>query len=260
MLMREIRDFPVERGSVALWFLGQNGFVFKTHEGTVVATDLYLTNSCAAIAPSGMDLSRRVPVLIPPEEVDVDLYVCTHNHQDHTDPETIERLRHRDTTHFIGPHPCCDVFAQNRIEAGRVVPMWPDRRIELRDVAITATFALPTDATDLNHVGYVFEFGSRGPRVYMTGDTDNSPLLESARRHSPGLMIACINGGFNNLSHDEAAQLAGAIRPRAAIPCHYDMFPDNSADPRQFRAALKLRAPDVRYAAPEHGAAFVFGD
>src|SRR5258706_320641 len=127
-LMGEIRDFPVERGAVALWFLGQNGFVFKTHEGTVVATDLYLTNSCAAIAPSGMDLSRRVPVLIPPEEVDVDLYVCTHNHQDHTDPETIERLRHRDTTHFIGPHPCCGVFEQKRIETGRVGPMWPGRR------------------------------------------------------------------------------------------------------------------------------------
>ena len=65
--MREIREFPVERGAVALWFIGQNGFVFKTHEGTVVATDLYLTNSCAAIAPPGMDFSRRVPVLIPPE-------------------------------------------------------------------------------------------------------------------------------------------------------------------------------------------------
>src|ERR1700730_6989776 len=115
-LMREIRDFPVERGSGALGVLRQKVFVFKTHEVTVVATDLYLTNSCAAIAPSGMDFSRRVPVLIPPEEVDVDLYVCTHNHQDHTDPETIERLRHRDTTHFIGPHPCCDVFAQKRIE------------------------------------------------------------------------------------------------------------------------------------------------
>ena len=124
-LMRDIREFTVPRGSVAFWWLGQNGFIFKTHEGTVVGTDLYLTNSCVNVAPPGMDLSRQAPVLIPPEEVDVDLFVCTHNHQDHTDPETIERLRHKDTTHFVGPHPSCDVFAQKGVESGRIVPVWP---------------------------------------------------------------------------------------------------------------------------------------
>ena len=68
--MRDIREFPVPRGSVAFWWLGQNGFIFKSHEGTVVGTDLYLTNSCANAAPPGMDMSRMAPVLIPPEEVD----------------------------------------------------------------------------------------------------------------------------------------------------------------------------------------------
>jgi L-ascorbate 6-phosphate lactonase len=256
-LMREIREFPVERDSVVLWWLGQNGFLFKTHEGTVLATDLYLSNSCAALAPDGMNFNRRVPVLMPPEEVDVDLYCCTHNHQDHTDPETIGRLRNKDTTHFIGPHPSCEVFSRQGIESGRIVPAWPDHRIELRDIVITGAFALPTDDTDLNHLGFIIQFG-HGPRLYMTGDTDQSSLLASAARHSPHLMIACINGGFNNLSHDEAAQLAGQIRPRAAIPCHYDMFPDNSADPRQFQAALKLRAPGVHYLQPEHGKPVVF--
>jgi L-ascorbate 6-phosphate lactonase len=257
-LMRDIREFPVKRDAVALWFLGQNGFVFKTSEGTVAATDLYLTNSCVEIAPKGMDLSRKAPVLIPPEEVDVDLYVCTHNHQDHTDPETIARLRNKDTMQFIGPHPSCDVFRRKGIEEGRITPSWPDRRIEVRDVAITATFALPTDDSDLNHVGYIFQFGSRGPRIYMTGDTDYCELLASAARHKPDLMITCINGGFNNLSHYEAAQLASQIKPRAAIPCHYDMFPDNSLDPEQFHAALKLRAPEIRYIRPEHGVALTF--
>jgi L-ascorbate 6-phosphate lactonase len=68
-LMREIREFAVPRGSVAFWWFGQNGFIFKTHEGTVTGTDLYLTDSCVRIAPEGLDLSRQVPVLIPPEEL-----------------------------------------------------------------------------------------------------------------------------------------------------------------------------------------------
>ncbi len=256
-LMREIRQFSVQRGSVAFWFLGQNGFIFKSPEGVLLATDLYLSNSCAAIAPNGMDFNRRIPVPIPPEEVEVDVFAVTHNHQDHTDPETIERLRQQNIAHFVGPHPSCEVFRQKQVEGCRIVPTWPDHVLEFGDITLRATFALPTDDTDLNHVGYVLEFG-KGPRIYMTGDTDDCELLASVRKHEPHLMISCINGGFNNLSHDEAAQLAARIRPRAAVPCHYDMFPDNSANPDQFRAALKLRAPEVRYLRPGYGEPVVF--
>src|SRR5512146_120348 len=104
-LMQEIREFRVEKGTAAMWWLGQNGYIFKSHEGTLLSTDLYLTDSCIGVAPPGMDLHRQVPVLIPPEEIDVDLYACTHNHKDHTDPETISRLRRKDTAIFVGPHP-----------------------------------------------------------------------------------------------------------------------------------------------------------
>ncbi len=232
---------------MAIWWLGQNGYIFKTPEGTLLATDMYLTNHCADVFSSGgLNLNRRVPILITPEELDVDIYACTHNHLDHTDPATISGLRNKDTMQFIGPQPSCAVYRDQGVETGRITPAWPDCEIECRDIRIRGTFALPTDDTDLNHMGFVFEFGA-GPRVYMTGDTDYSELLGSAAKHSPQLLSTCINGGFNNLSHWEAAQLAARIRPKAAIPCHYDMFPDNAADPRQFAAALKLNAPDVRY-------------
>lgn len=257
-LMREIRDFAVPAKSVGIWWLGQNGFIFKTPEGTLLSTDLYLTNSCATIYTDlGLNLNRRVPVLIPPEEVDIDFFTCTHSHGDHADPETIRGLRNRDTMQFIGPQATCEVFRAGRIETGRIVSAWPGCDIELRDIRVHGTFALPTDDTDLNHMGYVFEFG-KGPRLYMTGDTDYTELLAAAGKHKPDLMITCINGGFNNLSHWEAAVLAHDVRPKAAIPCHYDMFPDNSADPELFRAALHLRAPDVRYQRLEHGKVFVF--
>jgi len=257
-LMQEIRDYPVSRNAVAIWCLGQNGFIFKSGEGTLLATDLYLTNSCQEFyAGSGINLDRQVPILLPPEELRVDVYACTHNHQDHTDPETIARLRNKDTAQFIGPHPCCEVFEAQGIEKGRIVPSWPDCELAFGDVVIHGTFALPTDSTDLNHMGFVFQFG-KGPRVYMTGDTDYTELLMSAAKHRPDLMITCINGGFNNLSHYEAAQLAAQIAPKAAIPCHYDMFPDNAVDPGQFRASLALRAPEVKYLRLEHGKPFVF--
>jgi L-ascorbate metabolism protein UlaG (beta-lactamase superfamily) len=43
-----------------------------------------------------------------------------------------------------------------------------------------------------------------------------------------------------------------------AIPCHYDRFPDNAADPQLFRAALKFKGPDVRYQQLEYVKPFVF--
>ncbi len=257
-LMQEIRSFPVPKNSVCMWWLGQNGFIFKSPEGTVVAMDLYLTNSCGKLfTGSELNFERRVPVLIEPEEVDVDVYTCTHNHLDHTDPETIERLRHKDTAQFVGPHPTCQVYREKGVEIGRIVPAWPDCELEFRDVKIRGAFALPTDSTDLNHMGFVFEFGN-GPRLYATGDTDYSELLSSAGKHNPHLMISCINGGFNNLSHFEAACVAAEIKPKVAIPCHYDMFLDNAVDPGQFRASLALRAPEVHYQRLEHGKPFVY--
>ncbi|HVX66720.1 MAG TPA: MBL fold metallo-hydrolase [Bryobacteraceae bacterium] len=249
-LMQRIREYAVPKKSVAIWWLGQNGYIFKTPEGTLASVDLYLTDSCAGLT-TAINLSRQVPVFLKPEEARVDVFACTHNHQDHTDPETIRGLREKDTMQFVGPPPSCQVFRKEGIEAGRIVTAWPDCEIEFRDVRIRGAFALPTDDSDLNHMGFVFEFGG-GPKIYVTGDTDFSELLYSAAKHKPDAMITCINSGFNNLSPWEAAELAAAIKPKCAIPCHYDMFPDNCIDPHQFAAALAYRTPDVKYLELKH--------
>jgi L-ascorbate 6-phosphate lactonase len=244
-LMDEIRAFETPVGSVAIWWLGQSGYIFKSAAGTLAGVDLYLTDSCAALYPQ-MNLARRVPVLIQPEDLRIDLFACTHNHADHTDVETLRGLRAKDETTFAGPPPSCEVFRREGVDAARILTTWPDCDLRFRDIRIRGTFALPTDATDLNHMGFVFEFGG-GPKVYVTGDTDACDLLYSAAKHTPDVMIAVINGGFNNLSHWEAAELAAKVKPRIAIPSHYDMFADNSADPRQFQSALKALAPEVGY-------------
>lgn len=255
-LIDSIRAFEVEKGGVGVWWFGQNSFILKSPEGTLASVDLYLTDSCNGLVP-GMDLSRKVPVLLRPDEVQVDVYTCTHNHQDHTDPATVRQLRSKDTMQFVGPHPSCDVFGREGIESGRITPAWPDRELEFGDLKLYGTFALPTDTTDLNHMGFVVQFG-KGPKIYITGDTDSCEILSGVRKHEPDVVITVINGGFNNLSHWEAAELVGEIQPKVAIPCHYDMFPDNSIDPRQFRSAMSLKAPDVFYQELRHGEPWVF--
>lgn len=256
--MNDIRAFAVPKGEVGIWWLGQNGFLFKSPEGTLIGVDLYLTDSCAALgAPIGVNTSRAVPVLITPEELDVDLFACTHNHQDHTDPETVRNLRNKDTFQFLGPHPSCDTFVREGVESARIQPVWPQCEIEFRDLKLRGTFALPTDTSDLNHMGFLLQFGN-GPKIYMTGDTDYTDLLHEAAAHSPDLLITCINGGYNNLSFWEAAHLASVVKPKAAIPCHYDMFPNNQCNPYMFDAALKTQCPAVRYQQMGYGAPLLF--
>jgi L-ascorbate 6-phosphate lactonase len=106
-------------------------------------------------------------------------------------------------------------------------------------------------------MGFVLQFGS-GPKIYITGDTDHTDLLLGVTKHRPDAVITCINGGFNNLSHWEAANLVGKIKPKVAIPCHYDMFADNSVDPKQFRASMSMEARGVGYQELKHGEPWIF--
>lgn len=255
-LMQQIRQVRPPAGSLALWWLGQMGYIFKSPGGTTLGIDLYLSNSCAPLEP-GLDLRRRVPVLIEPEELEVDVFACTHNHQDHTDPETLRRLRSKHSARFVGPPPSCAVFRTEGVPEDRIHMIWPDGEFRLADLTLRGVFALPTDATDLNHLGYLIRFGD-GPTAYLTGDTADHELLAAAVRVRPQVMIACINGGFGNLSHWQAAGLAARLAPEVAVPCHYDLFPDNAADPRQFRAALAVRAPQVRYRELEYGKLWIY--
>ncbi|HOK00194.1 MAG TPA: MBL fold metallo-hydrolase [Termitinemataceae bacterium] len=152
-----------------------------------------------------------------------------------------------------------------------------------KGVLVRGTFAIPTDTTDLNHMGFLIRFAG-GITLWNTGDTAWSEhLLElggkdvretvqrwqeedtaaspqeamqegkgeqhaalssaEASHRGPDLMLVCINAGYGNLSHWEAACLAGAAEPRLVIPTHYDLFPHNSLDPRPFKTSLEKRAP-----------------
>jgi L-ascorbate metabolism protein UlaG (beta-lactamase superfamily) len=59
----------------------------------------------------------------------------------------------------------------------------------------------------------------------------------------PTALLVCINGKLGNMTAAEAARLAAALRPRVAIPMHYGMFADNTADPQEFVRLAQAHAP-----------------
>jgi len=246
--MDSIKKFSVPENGLAIWFLGQNGFILKPGKGPLLAIDPYLTNSCALLHNDSFEFrfDRQLPVFIEPENLDVDLVLVTHSHDDHADPQTLKRCGNKHSTMFISPWEGYQKFLQCDIPKKNCHLIHPNQTIEIDGVNIRGTFALPTDHTDLNHLGYLIEF-SNGITLYNSGDTAYCDLFTYINRFEVDICTICINGGFHNLSHMDAARIVKDINPKVVIPCHYDMMVNNVGNPEMFHSALQILGVKSRY-------------
>jgi len=262
MLFAEnLRAYRVPDRSLTLWWLGQAGFVIKSPAGKVVVIDPYLSNACKAIGEQlGLDLDRCVPPLLSPEEmVGVDLYAITHSHEDHLDRETLARYRAAGGRGpYLAPAETAEKLEASGVPTDQIIMTWPNKTHTLGDLWIRAAFAIPYGGDDLTHVGYLVGVDG-GPSVYFTGDTAYHELLAIAMApHEPDILVAVINGAFRNMGPVEAARLARELDVKVAIPCHYDMFLDNSLPPQLLRTNLIVEGIGERYRQLQHGEPFTF--
>jgi len=245
--MRSIRELRPPSGSLAIWFLGQNGFILKDESGLLIGIDLYLTNSCADTPNSySYRVDRQLPIFIEPEDLNIDVFIATHSHRDHTDPQTIGRMSRITETMFLGPFDAARIFMQCGVPPSKCRVLHPGEVMALGSAELQATFAFPTDSTDLNHMGVLLTFGS-GITFYNSGDTAWSDRLSLLLPRDVDICTICINGGYHNLSPEHAALIIRDINPRVAIPCHYDMMVNNVGSPNMFRAALAREGMEDRF-------------
>lgn len=244
--MDSIRSFSVPPDGLAVWFFGQNGFILKAGQGPLIGIDLYLTDSCAKrFRELPFRVNRQLPIFIEPEDLDVDVFLTTHSHDDHADPETIRRFARKRSAAFIGPWQSIQRYEECGVPSESCHLLHPAQELELdSSTKIRGTFALPTDNTDLNHLGVLLEFAN-GITFYNTGDTAYCELLKGLLPRNPDVCTICINGGFHNLSHMQAAELIATIQPKVAIPCHYDMMINNVGHPQMLEASLRVLGSDV---------------
>jgi L-ascorbate 6-phosphate lactonase len=221
--------------------------------------DPYLSNSCKAVGDrNGFNFDRLVPPPMRPRELaGVDLYVMTHSHQDHLDPETLSAYRTAGGHGpYIAPPETIDKLRSLGVPDPELSMIWPNKSFSFGDLTVRATFAIPLGGDDLTHVGYLF-FVKNGPTVYFTGDTGFHELLgDAVAPHAPDLLVTVINGAFRNLSPAEAAALAKRIAAKVVIPCHHDLFPDNCQPPQMLETNLKLQGMGNLYRLLQHGAPF----
>lgn len=251
-----IRHYTVPKNQIAMWTLGQNGYILKTDQGTLIAVDPYLTDYCGS-RRSGVrtEKSRILPIFIEPEDFDVDCILITHSHTDHADPFTLERLN--EGVFFMAPWQAANVIKDAGISDSHITLIHPLQSEKFADIEITGAFAEPTDTSDLNHMGFVLQF-QNGKSYYNSGDTAKSELLAHVKDFEIDWMTICINGGYHNLSHWEAAEITSLIQPKVAIPAHYDMMPHNVQPPHMFKKSLSIKAPEVKYLQMNYYEAYLF--
>ncbi len=251
--MERILNFELKENQAALWFLGQSGFVIKS-AGVTVAIDPYLSNSVAKVSPS---LTRNYPPPIKTSALKIDIYIATHNHLDHLDPETIADYKYKDTTTFVGPRFACAKFAALGIASQNIVKIDSGETKQVKGVGISGIYAVANDPTVIDTAGYKIVF-SNSRSVYHSSDTDFSQLLlQSVPSAEVGLF--CINGKWGNLNIEQAAELANKVNPRFALPHHYDLMKLNSENPETFKYQMNYINSRIEVKIPKLMQPFVWG-
>lgn len=200
-------------------FLGQSGYVLKIKNSEIII-DPYLSDSVNRVAGR----PRILPIPIEPKNIHCDAVICTHNHFDHLDPDTVSQINRKQL--FITTNEGkseLQALGQNHVKALNV-----GDRVTIGDFIITAVFANHT----VEAFGVIIK--AEGKTLYFSGDTLYDEKLFAIAQYKPDITFICINGRLGNMSCDEALIVAEKIGSRVNIPNHYDMFASNAADPRTF--------------------------
>jgi L-ascorbate 6-phosphate lactonase len=256
-LRQKIEDTQVAAGTIAIIWLAQAGFVFKTSAGSIVYADPYLTDYAQRdLAEYGLGFKRLVPKLIEPEEVDADYVVSTHSHQDHLDMDALPDLLQNPRIHFVGAPDCREGYQKSGVPEERFTIIHEGETLALGDFTLTGVFAdhgeLAPDA-----LGFLFDFG--GIKVWQVGDTAYRPeMWQDIFKENVDVIIPPINGVFGNLDGVEAARLANDAHAKIAMPCHFWMFALHYGNPAEFLDACKELAPEVEPILVTPGELFVY--
>ena len=257
-LKERIAQRKVSPGTLACWWLGGSGFVFKSAAGTVLYIDPYLSDFANGV----FGIGRAFPPPILPEDVRADAVISTHWHEDHLDPGTIPVVaRLGGAARFIMPSSAMSRALGWGMKREHLVPLSWGQVATVHDLTLTAVPARHETTTPgwetPDAMGVIVE--CQGLKVYHCGDTEYDVRLRTLKAQKPDVAILCINGVGGNMDAYEAALLAWQLGARVVIPMHHHLWaahPDNALatlDPRLFADTYARLGGTGRVVLPEVG-------
>lgn len=230
--------------AMRFWWLGQSGFLIQWR-GRHLLLDPYLSDSLTKkYASTDKPHIRMTERAIDPANLNfIDVVTSSHNHTDHLDAETLgPLLRVNPGLRMVAPE-ANRQFIADRLGIDAAFPFGLAVGESLR-VDPFEFHAVPAAHEELGpeYLGYVIRFGPW--TIYHSGDTLlYEGMAETLRTFAIDVAFLPINGRAperrvaGNLSAREAAELGKAAGVRVVVPCHYEMFAFNTADPTDFVAA-----------------------
>ena len=201
-----------------LQFLGHAAFLLDDGTHRVLVDPFLSGNPLAAVSP---------------KEIAADWIFVTHGHDDHVGDAV-------DIARRTGATVCCSVdLAKAVFTTAGVKTLAGNLGGRMR---LPFGWAKLTTAVHGSGVpgclacGFLFEMGGR--RIYHAGDTAltaDLALLASEKIDAALLPI----GDFYTMGPEDALRAVQMIRPRWAVPMHYDTFPVIRQDPAAFAAAVE---------------------
>lgn len=197
-------------------WLGQAGLMLET-SGTTIIVDPYLSDSVAAIEPKN---KRRVAVDEKLLKIKPDIIVLTHNHLDHTDPETLKHYLSEDSNVCVLASG--NAWTEVRKFGGNNNYVMFNRHTQWTANGIKFT-AVKAEHSDAHAVGVIIE--AEGKRYYITGDTlYNTDIFEDLPDNI-NVVFLPVNGLGNNMNMTDAAEFCKKIGAKA-VPMHCGLFDD----------------------------------
>ena len=284
-LNEEIDEEVVEKGKVAMWWLGNMGTWIKTNGGANICIDLWLSTGkrtkknkfmkpkhqhqracgCVKLQPN----LRNTPCLIDPFKITkIDAILATHSHSDHIDVNVAAAITQNcPEAKFIGPKSCCDLWRKWGVPEERIVYVRPGDVVKIKDMEIVMLESfdrtmlltvsedvvlkgkLPPDMDDMA-VNYLVK--TDAGNIYHAGDSHYSNYyVKHAKDHK--VDVAFVGFGENprgmtdKLTASDVLRVAESLDTNVIIPIHHDIWTNFMSDTNEILVLWEMRRKRLKY-------------
>lgn len=266
-LLDEIKDTKVTEDELAIWYLGQCGFVVKQRK--IIYIDPVLND----MRDEHGNSRRFYEPPFEPEMAEADYVFCTHAHSDHMARETVLGIyENNKTVKFVLPGACKEIAAGWGISENSLIEARANQPLALSDMTVHGiSTAHPTHRReeDGKEWSLAFGFDLNGIFLLHMGDTyiTDRLLCDLRRLPAPHVFLTPVNGAdyfrdkkniIGNMSAREAAFMAEELSADLTIPMHYDMIKSNTCNPFVFLEELWDIAPWRKTALPALGERIIY--
>lgn len=193
-----------------------------------------LLNGVTHLCHSSVRIERGKIVYLDPFQIegkpqDADLVFCTHDHHDHLSTGDILKVITPETV-IVAPQKNVKTF--KKLEVGEVVGVEPNREYEAGGVKFVTVPAYNLDKKfhkrKKKYVGYIIYMDNIA--YYFAGDTDYVPEMDDINAHVVFMPV----GGTYTCGAEDAAHAVNNIKPKIAVPIHFDSLVGSKTDAQTF--------------------------